>query len=532
VRHTFQSRRLVRCARSGGLWGALGLVFLLASSYGYQAAYSTATARKVAAAALSSTTSFQFLLGSPHDLESAAGFTAWRAGGILAIVFAIWGLFLATSLLRGEEERGRLEIEASGSTTLVGVTISSLSSSLVGWLALMLVVSSAGLVMSTSHALGVSTAGGLEVGVILGSSGLFFLGVGALTSQLALSRRSANMMGAGVLGISVLLRGIAGVVPAWSFLSFLSPLGWIDRSRALTESRILFAVPVLVGGLVLLAAAVAISRNRDLGSAALRTRSVHDRHRRVTGVIWSTLSLSGGVDLAWIGAFALMGVVFGVSAKSASKLTSSSSIQQVLSRLGVISVGPSAYLGIAGFSLALFGLIVAAVSATATGREELEGRAEILLALPISRARWLLGRAGSGLGVLLAACAAATLTMYLSVTATGVHLAATMLVTTTLAMFAPGAALLGLATLAHGIHPSLTRLVAYGLITASLLVTMVVAVIKLNHLFADLTLLGHAGYPPGSPLKVIGFSVLLALTAAGGAAGAVLFARRDLVQRG
>ena len=45
-------------------------------------------------------------------------------------------------------------------------------------------------------------------------------------------------------------------------------------------------------------------------------------------------------------------------------------------------------------------------------------------------------------------------------------------------------------------------------------------------------LLGHAGYPPGSPLKVIGFSVLLALTAAGGAAGAVLFARRDLVQRG
>ena len=35
MRHTFQSRRLVRCARSGGLWGALGLVFLVVKAFEY-----------------------------------------------------------------------------------------------------------------------------------------------------------------------------------------------------------------------------------------------------------------------------------------------------------------------------------------------------------------------------------------------------------------------------------------------------------------------------------------------------------------
>jgi ABC-2 type transport system permease protein len=515
------------------LWGALGTAFVLASAWGYAAAYPSPESRAAAAAALSSTTSFQFLLGPPHELASTAGFTAWRAGGALAIIYAVWGLFLATSLLRGEEEQGRTEVEASGRTTLQGVTRASLEASLVGWVTLTLWLSLSCLVLVSDPSLKISASAALGAGLIMAASGLFFLGVGALTSQLGLSRRSANMMGAAVIGLSVLLRGLAAVIHSWGWLVYLSPLGWVDRAWALTANRLVELIPVLVLGLALVVAAVVVAGHRDLASALWKPRRDHrHRFRRFTGVLWSTLSLGGGVDLAWIGAFAWMGVVYGLSAKSASRLTSSSGIQKVLIHLGVIKVGPEAYLGIAGFTLALFGLIVAAVAATATAKEELDGRAEILLAGTLSRTRWLLGRAGAGLGVLVVACAASSITMYLSVLVTGAHVGSSMLLSTTLAMAAPGAALLGLSTLAQGIAPSFGRIVAYGLIVWSFLVTMVVAVIKLNHFVADLTLLGHSGYPPGSTFKLLGVSSLGLIALFAAVLGSVLFARRDLTPSG
>ena len=46
-----------------------------------------------------------------------AGYTAYKTMFILVILGAIWGLLIATRLLRGEEDAGRWELFLSGRTT-------------------------------------------------------------------------------------------------------------------------------------------------------------------------------------------------------------------------------------------------------------------------------------------------------------------------------------------------------------------------------------------------------------------------------
>jgi ABC-2 type transport system permease protein len=527
---SYLRRNVVRSVRSGALWGIVGAVFLLLSAYGYQAAYPTPLKQAGAAAALSATPSFQFLLGAPHDLATPAGFTAWRAGGLLALVFAGWGLLLATSMLRGEEERNRLELVLSGTTTLVRVTGSTLVALACGWVALAVVLGGASMAMVLDPKLGISAGQAVGAGVIISATGLCFIGVGALSSQFFVSRRAANIVGGALIGAALVLRGIGAVLPSWSWSAYASPLGWIDKAWALTGNRLSYACVVLALGVVFGIGAVALSARRDAGAAVLSTTvRLRRAPRRLTGVVRSTFSLNGGVDAAWLCSFLVMGIVFGASAKSASSLTNASSIQKILEHLGLITVGPKAYLGIAGFSLSLIALVAGATFATSTAREELEGRAEMLLALPVSRMQWLAGRVvASGL-VIVASTLLAAVTMWICVVAAGVHLGASMIFSTALALAIPALAVVGLSTLVHGLKPAWTPYVAYGLVAWSLLISMVVAVIRTNHFFADLTLIGHAGYPPASNLAWGGVGAMLAIAGGGLALGVLAMKRRDLV---
>ena len=52
------------------------------------------------------------LRGTPHDLLTVGGYTAWRVGGTLAIFAAVWGLLAAVRALRAEEDSGRARARA------------------------------------------------------------------------------------------------------------------------------------------------------------------------------------------------------------------------------------------------------------------------------------------------------------------------------------------------------------------------------------------------------------------------------------
>ena len=70
-----------------------------------------------------------------------------------------------------------------------------------------------------------------------------FMAIGMFVGQLAATRHDANLIGAGVLAGSYLVRMVADSDPRLAWLRWASPLGWIEELRPLTGSRPFAFVP-------------------------------------------------------------------------------------------------------------------------------------------------------------------------------------------------------------------------------------------------------------------------------------------------
>ncbi len=101
-----------------------------------------------------------------------------------------------------------------------------------------------------------------------------FAALGALASQLAPTRRSAQALAGGVLAVAVFLRIAADIGHGVGWLRWATPIGWVEQLRPVTG-----ATPAVLGLFAVATAAVVavtavIARRRDIGSSVLRPRAV------------------------------------------------------------------------------------------------------------------------------------------------------------------------------------------------------------------------------------------------------------------
>ena len=106
-----------RTVRSGALWGLIFGFYVVVQTFGYTAAYKTQASRDQLARSLGSNVGINALIGPARAINTVAGYTSWRALGVLSLLGAIWGLLTSTRLLRGDEEAGRYELLLAGQTT-------------------------------------------------------------------------------------------------------------------------------------------------------------------------------------------------------------------------------------------------------------------------------------------------------------------------------------------------------------------------------------------------------------------------------
>ena len=80
-------------------------IYVATQEAAYGTSYPTVAAREQFARSLSGNLGVAALVGPARRLDTVSGDVSWRLG-VLSIIGAIWGLLLATRLLRGEEEAG------------------------------------------------------------------------------------------------------------------------------------------------------------------------------------------------------------------------------------------------------------------------------------------------------------------------------------------------------------------------------------------------------------------------------------------
>jgi len=521
---------LRRAGRSGALWGLIFGAFVAAQLLAYAATYRTQSARDGLAGAYGNNAGLDALLGQARAINTTAGYAEWRLLGVLSIVGAIWGLLTSTRLIRGDEESGRSDLLLCGPTTRRRAAGQAMAGLAGGLMALFALTATGMALAGRSHAIGLSVQRSLFFSATLVASAALFLAVGALTSQLASTRRHAAALAGTIFGVAFAVRMTADSDARLSWLIWMSPLGWIERIRALTDPDPLALLAVVALVAVLGGAAAYLAGARDVGAASLPARTAsRPRPRLLGGPAGLGLRLTRATAIGWLSGVTALSVLMGSLARGSTQdVTGSVGIRASVGRLGGNGGLVDVYLGLAFLVVALVITLVAAGQMTAIRDEEAQGRLENLLARPVGRGSWLAGRLGlcvllvviSGVVAGLGTWAGAALQH------SGVSLGTLLLAGLNAAP--PALFLVGLGAIVFGAWPRRTSAVIYSYLAWSFLVEFFGAIVRTDHWIMDTSIIFHMVPAPAAGPDWASVAVIAGLGAAGAVAGVALFRRRDL----
>ena len=519
------TRRALRDARLRTLtFSALFLLTAYGNPIGYGHTYTTVAQRLAFAHSFAHNKAVLLFYGRAYDLLTVGGYSAWRTGGTLAILAAVFGLMFAVRALRAEEESGRDELVLSGPVSRGLSNGAALVAAAVGTLALWLAV-------VVGSRLGELPVGGSAyLGLAIVSMVPVFLGVGALMSQIAPTRRVALELGSAVLGAFFMLRVIADTSGGLSWLRWITPLGWAEELRPFTGARPLVLLAPISLSVVLLTASWTIARRRDIGNGLLAVRDVaRPRLALLRSPIAQALRGERTSLIVWIGGVGVLGLIIGVVSRSISSAGIPHRLAHELSKLGAGSIlTPRGYIG---FSFVFFVLLVslfAVAQISGAHHEESGGRLGNLLSLPVGRGRWLGGRLLLGAGTAVLVALAAGVFTWVGAVSQGVDLSLAQMLEAGLNCFPVAGLFLGVSALLYASVPRASTGASYGLVALLYLWQLIGSLIGVPRWLAEATPFAHVGLVPAAAFQGLAAGVMVAVGLAAAGLAMALFRRRDL----
>jgi ABC-2 type transport system permease protein len=396
-------------------WG-LGLALLMAAGF--------ATATPAVLAGFVSLAPILSFLGDPYAMQTPEGYITFRyMGAILPLLLSFWPILAGARLVRGEEERGTMDVLLATPQPRVRLLLEKVGALLLALL-LITVLFALGAVAGEArieHHSDVVRA--LLAGLNVSLLAFFFGMVALLLSQVTDSRRVAAGWASGLLLLALLLY-ITGREVSGSWLQYLSPFYYYNLNRPFIPSfpDQPVAVLLLVGLSVLCAVgSTVLFARRDIGRPAfswqrksangehqaLRSLSRAERALSTRTVSLHTLFAEGWSSLWW-----LLGIVL----FSAYILLLTPSIQKPFYQ--IVQQTPwlaqlffdtptntnTGLLGTIIFSFMPVLVVILALTLALKWSSDLEnGRLELLFSTPQSRPRVQLERLGANVLVILLA---------------------------------------------------------------------------------------------------------------------------------
>jgi ABC-2 type transport system permease protein len=519
-----------RAIRSGVVWGYIIGIVVASSAISYTRIYSTQTERDALAKAFGSNNATAALFGPAPDLQTVAGFTVFKSLMTVMVLGALWGLLTSTRLLRGEEDAGRWELLLTGQSTRRSAAAQAFGGLGMGLATLWLVTAVITVLTGRISGVGFSVGASLYFSLAQVAAALMFLAVGALTSQLAATRRQAMSLGGWFLGYCYFARMVADAGVGLHGLIWASPLGWVEELQPITSPNPVALLPIVGFTAGIGALALHFSGRRDVGSSMLRDRThARPRLRLLSGHLSLSIRLLRPVVIGWVVALAATGLALGLIAKQAGGTVSGSSVEQVFARLGAPGTSAQSFLGVCFLIVAILAGFMAAGHTTAARTEEAEGRTENIAIEPVSRTAWLGGRVMlAGVALVLGGLVAG-LFAWVGVAVEGGGVSFTTLLDAGINVVPAALCLLGIGILSLGVWPRQTSYVVYGYLGWSLLIELVGGFGSGSRWLLDTSLYHQmAAAPAVNPNWTVN-GVMLGLGAAAALVGIASFRRRDLL---
>ncbi|MFD4765535.1 ABC transporter permease [Streptomyces niveus] len=357
--------------------------------------YSTAKERATAVSSMDSPAALA-MTGPRHYLDdyNIGAMMGHQLLGFMAVLVGLMSVLIVTRHTRDEEETGRAELVRS---TVVGHHAHLASALVVATVANLALAALLTLSVLSAGVEGIGTGEALLYGLAHAAVGLVFAGVAAVTVQITAHTRGASGMALAVIGVAYVLRASGDV--GNDALSWLSPIGWAQRTYVFVDNRWWPLLLCLALAALTAAAGFVLSTRRDVGaglrSARLGRRTASDALTRPIGF---ALRLHRATLLGFAAGLFVMGVMYGsILGEAADMMKDIEQVQEALAKIGGASVAES----FASMVMVVVAVVAAVYVVMATLRpraEESAGRAEPLLATGLSRGRWV----GSHVAVALA----------------------------------------------------------------------------------------------------------------------------------
>ncbi|QDO90275.1 multidrug ABC transporter permease [Ornithinimicrobium ciconiae] len=372
-------------ARNLAPWVVLISLLSASSILAYAWVFPDQSDREQLATALGSNPALSLIFGPARDLMTGDGFNAWRAGQLGAFFAGLMAILAVVRSSRADEDSGQAELLASGvmarqSRLAVAVAIAAIASVALGVVCFVLTVISGGGVGPT-----------LILSATFTASGLMYAGVAAVAAQLGSDARTASTLAVATLGISFLLRGYLDSSGAPEWTTWLTPLGWLERTRPATDNNPWPLLAALALAVVLIVVAFLLQGRRDFGQGLIATRP-GPAEAGLAGNVWGlALALHRSALTGWLVAFAALGAIFGTLATTMGGVVAGNPALAAIVAAGVTSLSDLTFAFLATL-LQLIAIIAAVMGVQLILRvydEESNVRVEPLLAGSLRRTTYL-----------------------------------------------------------------------------------------------------------------------------------------------
>ena len=521
--------------------GLIGSMFL-ATGAAFGTAYSTEASRQELATLVKSLPPVMAgIYGNPFPsaINTLGGSIAWKGGGSLALIAALWSVFALGGTLAGEAKRGSLDFVATTPLGMRRIAVEKLLAHLTGMFIVVVVLTLTAAITGSAFA----TLPGDEIPFEAALGFAVWLGVVALASgsvAFALApfvgRGVATAVAGAVLLGGYFVNGYQGAVPAFTPVANLTWWGWTAHHAPLTGSPDWISlVPGAVVAIVLFVVGCEAFARRDLGAATrVPWPGIPARLLGLGGPMGRSFGERLPLATGWGIGIGLFAFVLGGAAKSFSQ----SIINSAPDAIAIFkSLFPTIDLtGAGGFlqlTFIMFGFIMGGFAASTLvngwASDETGGRLETLLTTPMSRMRWAIS-GGLGLfgaiGVLTAILA---LGVGLGSAIPGGDVATPVVGTVVIGLYALALAGIGLAV-GGLVSTSFAGEAVAAVVIATFLIDFLVPALKWPDWIRDLALTSHLGQPMIGVWDWPGMIACVVIAVGGLLLGAWGIARRDIAR--
>lgn len=429
-------------------------------------------------------------LGDPYAMNTPEGYITFRyMETVWPLLLSIWPILVGARLVRGEEERGTMDVLLATSQTRTRLLLEKVAALVIALLVIAVLFAVG--VVAGEAALGgghVNVVRAVLTGLNLSNLAFFFGMVALLISQVTVSRRAAAGWASGLLILFVFLN-MAGRELSGTWVQYLTPFYYYNLNRPLLvgfpDQPLAALVPLLLSVLCLVGSVILFVR-RDMGRSAIESQrkragstesALRSLSRAEREVSTQAVSLQTLFADAWGSFWWLLGMVAFCAAllfvTPGFQKAFNQAVQETPWLASYLSDTPTntnaALLGTLVFAFVPALVMILALTLALKWSSDLEnGRLELVFSTTQSRQRILLERFGANLLVVVLAPVLTWLTLTIGSQLANLPVDQGRLLAASFSMFPPGLIAMGLV---YALAGRLRYSIVLGIVTAYLVLS-------------------------------------------------------------